>query len=714
MFKKTLTAFLSVLFTQLLMAHDLPIKISSKIDVKDREILARILEEVGEMLPAKVKSGLPRDIELRFEKLSPHNNIPNDVCSAVSADKKKNVVPFVYGKYNSFNNSLVLNTALLYELAKGREISEKIKCQHKSLYDQAIATIIHELAHAYDTKNGNISNSNEFIFKAGFKKGLLRPKNKNVNAMRSADPYELSNVAEAYAVNMEYFAMDPEFACRKPSMFEYFKRTLGSDAFPDRNCQQSNMVMMSTSAGHYPMELDHKRVYRIDYLLAAPGRDMSSGFGHSMFRIIICAPKRIDAITNRVIPATPFGSKCLEDRLFHMVVSYRANIEDATLNPLKGILGGYPSMLFILNFADVIDEYNRDELRDIVSYPLKLNTKEKQDFITKVLEEHWNYRGSYKFITNNCAVESFDLLKSVLDRSNFHVGRSITPNGVLKDLDQLEFLSLKDGIEETFRARTEQLIKSYKEAYSETSDDVSSDANKNKKAVLEFISKSSSSARLKKFNAFSKTRIQNMDLHTELSLMKKALIKAASFSVLEQQILRSKTAEFRKKVVEVLTNSDNQKIKEIIGDRDISFKEEFSELAISGYGIPLTHEMISRKGIEEKSERPKKETASLEAVLKELIPNEIAILESINANIEVFTNESIGIRKAYREKLNHYMRQVIINLSYDESSRTLLLGSLSSSEDLNKVRQLLDINLVSEKEILDIRLRKLIEEILNQ
>ncbi|MGZ3809902.1 MAG: DUF7844 domain-containing protein, partial [Bacteriovorax sp.] len=366
---------LGLLGYQPLMAHDLPIKIMSRLESSKKISLEKALSEVSELLPQKIKSGLPQNIELKIENLSGHQSIPEDVCSpklesdSVKNNKSKNLKPFVYGEYNKKTNSLVLNMAVLNELAIGRLASAKINCQHKSLYDQAIATIVHELTHAYDFNNQNISNTSEFIRRAGFKRGLLKIKSKNIEAMRSADPYELESIAEAYAVNMEYFAMDSEYACRKPSMFEYFKRTLGEDPFPNRNCTLNNSVMMSTATGFYPIKLDVSRVYRVDYLLAAPGIELSSGFGHSMFRIVMCAPERFDPITNRVVPATPFGKKCLDDKLFHLVVSYRANVEDATLNTFKGVLGGYPSMLFILNFGDVLDEYNRDELRDVVSYP---------------------------------------------------------------------------------------------------------------------------------------------------------------------------------------------------------------------------------------------------------------------------------------------------------------------------------------------------------
>jgi hypothetical protein len=205
--------------------------------------------------------------------------------------------------------------------------------------------------------------------------------------------------------------MDEEFYCRRPSLFDFYANQFKNDPFPNRRCKLNKSVMLSTNNGQFPIALDSKRIYRVDYLQASKGSDISSGFGHSMFRLVVCAPDRIDPITGKKLAATVYGPKCLDDKLYHMVISYRANVEDATLNYLKGMFGGYPSMLFILNFADVLDEYNKDELRDVIAYPLKLNESEKQDLIKKIIEEHWNYRGAYKFVTNNCATESLDLLK---------------------------------------------------------------------------------------------------------------------------------------------------------------------------------------------------------------------------------------------------------------------------------------------------------------
>jgi hypothetical protein len=687
--------------------HDLPVAFVNA-GPSQKAALEKALETISGLLSADFKAGLPQKISLKIEKLSDHTGIPKDLCDLKTEKTKR---PFIYGEYNHNTHTLVLNTAVVNELMVNPDASPKINCQHKSLYNQAISTIVHELAHAYDFNDHNISTSPDFFQHAGFKQGLLKVKNKNIEAMRPADPYELQSSVEAFAVNLEYFTMDDEFSCRRPSMYDFLKSKLGTGTALNPSCSLNRSVMMSTNTGFYPMKLDPARIYRIDYLMAAPGKDLSSGFGHSMFRIITCAPERFDPITNKTIPATPFGKKCLEDRLFHLVVSYRANVEDATLNYLKGLTGGYPSMMFILNFGDVLDEYNRDELRDIVSYPLNLSAKEKIDFLNKVLEDHWNYRGSYKFVTNNCAVESYDLLKSALDRSQLNGHHSVSPKGVLEDLDRLEFVSIKSGEQESFKARTDQLLLAFKSAYGyKIKGDLKKDDKKDKEALLKFVKESAVESRKSTFNKFSESKPLSRNLHDEMLEMKERLVKASSFSVMEQQILRTMTADFRKKAADMFMNSKDEKIQELMKESGVVFKMNFNDLSTKGYGVPLQDEMVSRKDIEQKMTAATDAMANIEAALKEKMPEEFSILQSINENISLFNQSSLGIRKLYREKLEQYIAQVLKNLSMEDQGRTLLISSLSSKPDLDKVRQLLDSNLVSDKELLDIKLRKIITD----
>lgn len=711
--KKLLLA--SFLFSANVFSHDLSIKYAADFRAQDKKTIEAVFDEVAYLLPKKMKEGLPKDLEIKINAITNHKSIPDEVCNVLKKtsekkDEKKEIIrPFVYGSYNQYKNILTINTPVLLELQKGKENSKRINCQHKSLYDQAIATIVHELTHAFDFNNGRISNSIEYMNRAGFKKGLLKTKAKNIEAMRSADVYELVNIAESFAVNMEYFTMDPEFSCRKPSMFNYFKQLFNSDPFPTRTCKVNNTVMVSSpAAGFVPTVIESGRVYRIDYLLASSGKGIESGFGHSMFRIVICAPERFDPITNSVIPATPFGKKCLEDRLFHLVVSYRANVNDAKLNYLKGMFGGYPSMLFILNFSDVLEEYNRDELRDVISYPLKLTVKEREEFILKVKEEHWNYRGSYKFVNNNCAVESYDLLKSALDRSQLNTQSSLSPNGVLEDLDRMNFLSIKSDEIETYKAKTEQVILAYKTAYGYKL----KNEKENKKAVKKFIDESTLEFRWSQFQKFTNTKIPAGELNTEIALLKERQIAASSFSVMEQQILRTLALKYRKQAADTFMNTQDEKLKKIVKDTGAAFSQSFSDLSKNGYGIPFSDEMVTSEDLDSRAANGAEVMIRAEAALREMMPNELAQIEKIAQNIKSFNSYSLQVRKEFRSKLDVYVAQVLKNLSRDDYTREIMRNAANGDhESLKKVRELLGIDLVTDKEILDVKLKKLIQEL---
>jgi hypothetical protein len=688
-------------------AQNLSISLES-VDSKYKDKLEKTFLEIEKRLPTTFIKDLPKNIKIKIEKMSGSDSIPQNICLSEEKDETKN--KFVYGEYNKVTNTLKINLAVMNEIIKGESGSKKINCQHKNLYMQSIATLIHEISHAYDFNLNNLSSHYDFLRIAGFKKGLLKIKNKNTKTKRSVDPYELTNVAEAFAVNFEYFILDSEYACRRPSMFNYYKNLFNFDPFPNRSCELNKNVMLSSSTGMIPVELKSNRVYRIDYLMASKGNDISSGFGHSMFRLVVCAPERIDPITGMKIAATPFGKKCLDDKLFHLVVSYRANVEDATLNYMKGLFGGYQSMLFILSLNDVMEEYNRDELRDLVAYPLKLTNEEINDVVTKIIEEHWNYRGSYKFITNNCATESLDLLKASIGSEKLNKNFSLTPNGLLEDLDKLEFLDQRSLEIETYPAKTEHLLSSYKIAY-----DYKSKNNKEDlKVFKKFVDESLFINRRNKYQTFLAQKIINENDHEELFELKKRLVKSSSFSIVEQQVLRSTGAKFRKKAAEIYTNMKDEETKKKLDQLANGLKSNLSLIVSGGYGVPLVNEFMSRDDLIAKIEANTESAKNLEDLFRKLMAEEYNQLLEISNNISEMNEGSIQLRKLYKEKLEKYIMHVLENMRNTTEDQTILLGVQNGNKaDVLRLRKRLDIDLVTEKEILDVKLQKMVDSILN-
>lgn len=680
------------------LAHGVQIQIPGNLPLEDQQVLHKAVDEATSLLPQKFIQVLPGRIKLKLGRLKGFGNIPQTLCGE---DDQK--VKFTFGKFNDLLGTLTLNKALLGELKKGRENSKSINCFHKNLYDQTIATIIHELTHAYDAKT-KASRNSEFLNLASFKKGLLGIKARNINPLRSPDDYEMKNSKEAFAVNMEYFTLDPEFACRRPAMYEFFKKHFNMDPYPDRPCKINFSLMVTTSIGAIPVQIDPARVYRIDYLEAAPGKGIASSFGHSMYRLIICAPERTDAITGKTMPPTPFGPKCVNDKLYHLVLSYRANSGDGNLNYLKGLIGGYPSMLFVLSFPDVLDEYNRVELRDVISHPLKFSEAEKDLFLKRMLEDHWNYSGSYKFITNNCSTESRKLIQN--DLSNKNVLPKFTPKHLLNSLVKSNLISLHSPEKEVFPSKTDNLISAYTLAYGHAHEK----EKRAKKDLMNFALKSSTQERM---NEFDKLQLKGnfQDERSYLHHLKSTLLQSASFSVIEQQVMSMKAGVLKKKLADFAT--DKKKIKkhpEIQELLDSSKKAQSTIVDISGlgYGVPLSEEMMSLQELQRKLTSSIITMEASQDIITKIFPEETRELDEIMKNLKAMNAFSMGIRRTFRKDLESYIQNELQHIDQEDLMKAL------ETNDVSDLREKLDAKLVTEAEISDSKLLKFAQKALKK
>jgi hypothetical protein len=687
-------------------AQAVSFKYADDVSATQRSAIDQALQDVLTMTPPAFTKGLPAVIKIKVKTYAGNLSIP-EICTTTDPVKSK----FQFGKYFFLDNSLTLNSVVVAELAKGPQGSKRIPCQHKSLYLQSIATIIHELAHAYDRNSSQPSESLEFKNIAGFKKFLFLETNKNSRPKRSMDDYEMKNPEEAFAVNMEYFVMDPEYACRRPTMHNYLKNLFGEDPHSNRSCAVNYTAVLTTPVGMIPTELDPSRVYRIDYLLASNGESMASGFGHSMFRIIVCAPKHINSITKVEVPATPFGKDCIKDRIFHVVPSFRANSSGAVLNNLKGLFGGYPSMLFMLPFQGVMEEYNNAELRDLKSYPLKLSVKEKKDFITLLLQEHWDYRGKYKFITNNCAVESLKTLNSIL-RSRSKIKETsilptLTPNGVLKVLTDTGLVDLNDPEYEIFEADVKEQIASYRLAYQVKS------ANITKKDVMDFMLNSTPYWRSQSFKELESQKLDLDASKKSLSLLVSDIKRRASYSAIEQQVFRTKLKKINDKLADYISQNDKletnndlkyllQKSSEKSGDVLAAAKDE-------GYGIPLSSEISFKFSLEDVKADLKEMSELSQNVMADLFVEESKELKKIEANLGYINKSNLAQRRKYRKLFEKYVITQIEELSRDDAGRSFLQEVVNG--DVRSFREKLGKDIMTNKEITDQFIVNLIQQI---
>jgi hypothetical protein len=293
----------------------------------------------------------------------------------------------------------------------------------------ALAAVIHELAHFYDrTPQGRLSRDPRLLDLAGWQVSPMRlglRTDDNSFGDRSPDRYELTSPVEFVAVNLEYFLLDPAYACRRPALYRYFATQFAS--MPPRAACAADLVYLQVGvdAGLPPvLQLDPDRVYAVEYLFAEGNDRPLSRWGHSMLRLVICAPGRAR------------GPDCRLDLQYHQVLSFRAFIDDVQISSWRGLTGSYPSRLYVLPLAQVVEEYTKIELRGLQSIPLRLEPAEITDLLERTARLHWSYDGRYYFLSNNCAVETFKLLHDGVPRLAGEKLSSITPTGLMRRLQR--------------------------------------------------------------------------------------------------------------------------------------------------------------------------------------------------------------------------------------------------------------------------------------
>lgn len=389
--------------------------------------------------------------------------------------------------------TLELNRHWLADLSAGREGSFPDGRQHGTLRQELLATLVHEIAHLHDRgrywnseqrsllrhcrnryrtqgkaglpaecrgqteRRFTLSDDPRFLDLAGWaqqtgRRGIREADNHR--SYRSPDNYELHSPAEYLAVNLEYFLLDPQYACRRPALHAYFRNHF--DWAPSAaDCPGEVPYLYAGLDAQRPAlgSLDPERIYAVHYLLAEPNEQWVSRWGHSMLRLVICAPGR------------PPGPDCLLDLDHHLVLSFRAFVDDLQLSSWDGLIGNYPSRLFMLPLQKVVDEYTRLELRGLSSVPLRLDEQARRQLALQATTLHWSYDGTYYFISNNCAVETLKLLRSGSALPQLQDLDSLTPTGLLEVLHARGLADLQPLQDRQAALRQGYYFDSYRERY---------------------------------------------------------------------------------------------------------------------------------------------------------------------------------------------------------------------------------------------------------
>lgn len=408
----------------------------------ERQASQQLLEDARQALPPTFRQRLDRSVEVRWDADLPAQS---------------------YGQSNG-RQRLLLNRRLLPGLVSGELALQRTERSHGTQQRELLATVLHELLHLYDRarlwspeqktllarcrlqsetagkvglpgecrsqdqRRFTLSDEPRLLDLAGWPQQVGRRGTReagNAFVDRSPDDYELSNPREFVAVNFEYFLLDPQYACRRPALQRFYREHFAWQPAEQAPCAPQQVYLNAGSDfRRQPLgRLDPERIYEVDYLFAEANANWVSRWGHSMLRLVICAPGR------------PRGPDCRLDLDEHLVLSYRAFVGDVQLSTWDGLTGAYPSRLFILPLGQVVDEYTKVELRSLASVPLRLSRAQIDQLAVQAAQAHWSYDGRYYFFSNNCAVETLKLLRAGTDHPQLRDLDSIMPNGLLALLE---------------------------------------------------------------------------------------------------------------------------------------------------------------------------------------------------------------------------------------------------------------------------------------
>ncbi|MCM2335911.1 MAG: DUF4105 domain-containing protein [Pseudomonas sp.] len=374
------------------------------------EASAALVDDVLARLPAQWASALGRPLQLTWR-----DDLPGGVHGRVRGDRI------------ALRRSLLDGWMARAHDASDAAAAAELAGAPGSGTHAARAALLHELAHVYDrSPSGGLSRDPRLLDLAGWQ---VRPLAAGLRTRRSAftdrspDAYELAAPREFVAVNLEHFVLDPEYACRRPALHAYFSQRAGTPRATTPCAPDLPFVQADAGTDASPLlAIDPARVHAVDYLLADANARPMSRWGHSMLRLVVCAPGR------------PPGPDCRLDLAHHRVLSFRAFVDDLQISSWRGLTGDYPSRLFVLPLSHVVDEYTKVELRGLQSIPLQLSRDEIGTLLERAAQLHWSYDGRYYFVGNNCAVETFKLLHDGVPRLAAADLSSITPTGLLRRL----------------------------------------------------------------------------------------------------------------------------------------------------------------------------------------------------------------------------------------------------------------------------------------
>ncbi len=377
--------------------------------------LQSFAQETLERLPVGIGRGLQERIAVRWDsgvnrefsaaEAAKLFCAPSGAAHALARSEIKDSVPTLY-------LHPALKPAVMSSVLVGEGAIPAACSSHKDLRRLAQAALIHQVAHLFAAHSDT---SRELLaeFKLSSRSAFLA-----VDTGRSPDPLEARDAVEHFAVNAEYFVLDPEFACRKPFEMRRLRARIGAPrGLTEHGCTSEWKIGLEKGA---QVGISPEQVRELRYLLveSAPGAGPRRGerAGHAMFHLVRCPEG--DAACDRDI-----------------VVSFRANLMDPMTDTLSGLAGTEPGRVRAYRYGEVVDEYAHSELRSLRSVALELDRGTRERFVALLLERYWADNGALTAGGRNAGNEARDLLKAALGPTHpFWKSSGVSAARVFQDL----------------------------------------------------------------------------------------------------------------------------------------------------------------------------------------------------------------------------------------------------------------------------------------
>lgn len=128
-----------------------------------------------------------------------------------------------------------------------------------------------------------------------------------------------------------------------------------------------------------------------------------------------------------------------------MAVNFGANIQNSDnslLFAFKGLAGGYSGTFIVNPYYTKIQEYNREENRDIWEYPLNLTPQETEQMVEHLWELK-NINFDYYFFDENCSYRLLELLEVARPGINLtgQYGLTAIPVDTVRSIDQAKLIT---------------------------------------------------------------------------------------------------------------------------------------------------------------------------------------------------------------------------------------------------------------------------------